>query len=188
MKKNLLRFFAWILLTVIAWWIFINYKKNWNVLSEENFSWVINVVPFEENEKRLDVSPEENFSWITNVVPFEKKEKCLAFFDKYRDYLKETYEIDMDDRKQYLWEYEMFYNSELDTCICAYSMNWHMKDSNWENRPSYYFKIVDYLNWEKELFNCWEDTYFEHLWWNEVWKKGAECQRKFWKEKDKYKN
>jgi len=107
MKKNLLRFFAWILLTAIVWWILMNYKKGWNILSEETVS------------------------WVTNIVPFEKKEKCLAFFDKYRDYLKENYESDMDDFKMYLWEYEMFYNSELDTCICAYSMNWNMKDSNW---------------------------------------------------------
>ena len=157
MKKNLLWFFVWVLSTIIVWWIVM-------------YCW-----------KKTESSVENN------VVSFEMKEKCLSYFDKYRDYIKEKYVWENEIWNQYLSDYEMFYNSELDSCIAAYGLMWDEKHSDWEYRPTYNYFIVDYLNWEKELYHCHENTWLEHTSWDPI-KWGVDCINWFNDLKEKYKN
>jgi hypothetical protein len=102
----------------------------------------------------------------------------MKYYDKYRDYLVKEYEGNIE--RWDTFEYEMFYNSELDTCISAYSIQWHVVHE-WVLYEDSFSRIVDYLNWEKELYRCRNNTYL-WLWENE------DCILEWDVEKEKYKN
>ena len=153
MKKNILYFLAWVIVTVIIGLVFINYWKPWETTSNE-------------------VLVEK----VNNQVSFEKKENCMKYFDKYRDYLKEKRESEHESSFFELTDYELFYNSDLDTCIGAYGINGMIDGKDYYN----YF-IVDYLNWEKNLYNCYTNY---SIW---IWT-DKNCIEEWGIEKEKYKN
>jgi len=162
MKKNIICFMAWVIVTLVIWGI---YFKTWNTISK-----------------------------TSSQPSFEDKEKCMKYYDSYKKNLESLYNSDDNSREEYgytryLSDYEFFYSKELDSCICAYSLRWatYDTDDNMKPYPDYWYYIVDYLNWEKELFGCYTSTYMDYLnwkqtdWWTTCWN-----QRRI--EKEKYKN
>lgn len=95
---------------------------------------------------------------------FEDKERCMKYYDKYYNYLKENYAYENETLGVWnsISDYKMFYNQELDTCIASYESLGTI-EAEWKRRPIYRYEIVDFLNWEKELFHCHTDTYMDHL-------------------------
>ena len=154
MKKNILCFLTWVVITIVVWLIFINFQKEWEITNNQ-------VLP--ENTERQ--------------VSFENKEQCMKYYDKYRDYLKEKRESYYGTYSFFeLSDYEMFYNLNLDTCISAFGIDGMVDGDDYYN----YF-IVDYLNWEKELYHCYTNY---SIW---VWT-DKDCRGEWEIEKEKYKN
>ena len=138
------------------------------------------------------------FDWIdegiekqkNEVVPFEKKEKCVSYYEQYKNYLEDLYEHEEDGKfwyENHLNELEIFYNSRLDTCIAAYSFYGATYDSG-EKYIENHFAIVDYLNWQKDIFNCRYIWYMEYLNWNysPIWY--LDCLEKWEAKKDDLKS
>ena len=125
---------------------------------------------------------------ISDNASFEKKEKCMQYYDKYWSYLKETYDYKSDKWNSSIEDYEMFYNSDLDTCISAYSIFWILITDG-KSFPFSHYYIVDYLNWEKELYHCSQNTYKDYVeWlWVDVTRWWLVCLYEFDRLKEKYK-
>ena len=134
--------------------------------------WLNNDVPYEKSQniesnnitfsdtKNKDSSFEEKETSEINdsVIPFEKKEKCMKYFDKYKDSLKRDWETDDDQLFTRIFDYEMFYYPELDTCISMFTVQGaHIFKDGRYTFHSYH--IVDYLNWEKTLWYGGHDSY-----------------------------
>jgi len=77
------------------------------------------------------------------------KKECLSLSNDYKKQLEGIYDYEDEETKSFLFDYKMFYNSELNSCISAYEV-WNISK---EHDIHYYF-IDDYLNWEKRLFFC----------------------------------
>ena len=101
----------------------------------------------------------------------------MKYYDTYKNYLTKEYEGNIE--KWDIFEFEMFYNSELDTCLSAYWLK-GIRIVSWETYKDQIFKIVDYLDWEKELYTCRENP---HLFWVD-----KNCEREWKFEKEKYRN
>lgn len=162
MKKNILFFLAWVIITLIVWRFFINYWKQWNDLN--------------------------------NQTSFEDKEKCMKYYDSFKETLEERWNSDEDSKEKYwytssLANYEMFYSPQLDSCVSAYNIFWftYDTDNNMHPYPNDTYAIVDYLNWEKELYSCTYNAYMVYL---QGWDySDITCTaHNREKEKDKYRN
>lgn len=103
------------------------------------------------------------------------KESCIKYFDKYYNFLKDTYNY--DELSQYVSDYEIFYNKSMNTCIAAYTLN-GMNTIYGQKYPTFSRYIVDYFNGQKKLFWCSVDTYAD---------RESKCMQEREQEKEKYK-
>ena len=138
MKKNILYFIAWVIITIIVWLIIINNWKEWKNINKQ--------------------------------VSFEDKEKCMKYYDSYKNILEDRRNSDENSREEFwysshLSSYEMFYSPILDSCVSAYNILWFIydRDDNMQPYPNDTFMIVDYLNWEKEIYSCSYNAYMIYL-------------------------
>ena len=108
---------------------------------------------------RIVVNLKSSYNEINNIQSnnsdaFEKKKKCVEMRKSYEEYLNKTWVIEdsWDWYYQILWDFDIFYNSERDSCLGAF---W--TSSNMYSEPkTMRFAIYDYLNWNEELFSCVE--------------------------------
>lgn len=113
---------------------------------------------------------------LIDIQSFRNKEVCIKYFDKYYNFLKDTYNY--DELSQYISDYEIFYNKSMNTCIAAYTLN-GMHTIYGQKYPTFSRYIVDYFNGQKELFWCSVDTYADSE---------SKCMQEREQEKEKYKS
>ena len=94
-----------------------------------------------------------NWDDVNDGIISEKVEMCSGYYNDFQQKIND---------EKYKWNYikvwgiEMFYNKKLDTCVWTY---WIQRGDSSGNFNTSYF-IIDYLNWDKQLFNC-ESSYLK---------------------------